>query len=714
MNFRDDFRAMNNFPMKSMNVHDSSKKTLPLTADPILPIHREQLNFQYQYKMNEFPTPLFLVDVESENEIEVLFKLFHEIQKSNKKSHRNPASATYMPYLKGKILVEAQDQESFLIIVQKVFNRIPNYRKLNKSETFDNFCFNLRCMTIPPGSIVRITDPEFHHEPAQVVNVDNQTGTVLVKMYGHIDYDGLLKHNLTSQKSLNLKMPRDYKAKPAPFDEGFFTRHGAKFSIKQLKISMATNGIAESIFWDGNSYVDKFMYIEFSMMSLITMNLNITEDEFKRFQDSHVEWELLNNNFQEQMNRTIVVKNPLNNASPYSNTNSSNFNSSQTTPLSPLSVPDIPQKLDNTNININQGKSKTYNDFDLSNFILESSGNEDAIDVNMKNKSNSQPKKEEPKLSKLDIKKIKLDDLTIGSTGYIKDRHLPCVVRGIRNDKIFVELKPIPVAGLPEAFRELTISERNLITKEKVKSDKIRGPVTELFRADKMRSQITQTFDFAKQERERERKEREKEKKRERERAKAKAKEIVLISSSFQTHPIRFRHLDLVELKSGKVGILYQNENSPLKNDIILLTNDKIYNINIKEIKNTIPNQAYITDGEGKQICLNDNVIYNGESMIVLKMYNKKLFVKNRNTNDCIWISSFDAKSTYQSENEAPEPSKTHGTLIGKKIVKLLNQQKSPPFIIEAVSKNGYLVSSDDKGKLKFKFTDEGKLWTFA
>jgi hypothetical protein len=69
------------------------------------------------------------------------------------------------------------------------------------------FCNPLRCCAYRPGMIVRLTDPEFLDDPAQIVAIDPSEGDLTVKLWPHIDDPGLKSHQLFSQRALNSRMP---------------------------------------------------------------------------------------------------------------------------------------------------------------------------------------------------------------------------------------------------------------------------------------------------------------------------------------------------------------------------------------------------------------------------------------------------------------------------------------------------------------------------
>ena len=134
----------------------------------------------------------------------------------------------------------------------------------------------------------------------------------------------------------------------------------------------------------------------------------------------------------------------------------------------------------------------------------------------------------------------------------------------------------------------------------------------------------------------------------------------------------------------------------------------------LSDFKKIIPDQGFVLDLSGRQILLNDNVFYNNQIRKVIRMHNRKLFVrddKDRFSPFYEWIEANKALTNYLSDDLLLE---RKDSIIGKTVHKITNGMNSHPYKIEAVSKKGCLLSSDEKGfKNKFKFNDIGKSWSF-
>lgn len=731
------------------------KKTLPLTADPISPINKERIAYQLKYEKENFPSLLFTFPVQKGMECEAIYSLL-------KISENVPSvfSATYLPNRPNIIFIESSDRESCISIIKEAIindnsnsiflgKSVDSLKELDNSEILESFCYPIQFLSLSIGSIVRIKDPEFQNEPAQIVNINSDTGCVMVKMYGHIDYRNLSQFGLTSQKALNLKMPNYYRADPAPFEESFFTRHSAKIEIKRIKISMVPEGETDMIYWDGNYYCDKFMYIEFPIKSILTQNLEIKEEEFQRFLDSRLSWEITNKDFIDHMNRTVVIK-PINNipfSQPVANislNSSSNDNNNneigssfslqndllvdhyspppmlQSVPSTP-STPSTPAKPVKEAKKEKKSKSKSTKD--------------QTEEKEVKKKKSEKEKKEKEKEKKKVNTKSSLSsthksasELTVGSSGIITKRNLPCVIRKIVNSTLLVDTVQTTIAGNVEAFREPGKYEMALINRNKYKY--------ELLEVEKKAQKSIQTDLLTPEDSKRPKVKRKKKihsilsesdsdeysydySEEEEEPKKAKKKVEFNIDNnknqtkSIQTAPLTFRNYDMVEMNNGEIGVIVSPRIST-KLSVHLISNKVLENVDMSDFKKIIPDQGFVLDLSGRQILLNDNVFYNNQIRKVIRMHNRKLFVrddKDRFSPFYEWIEANKALTNYLSDDLLLE---RKDSIIGKTVHKITNGMNSHPYKIEAVSKKGCLLSSDEKGfKNKFKFNDIGKSWSF-
>ena len=275
--------------------------SLPATADPPTSLDREQ----WAACFRQFPRPLFLVEFKETMTPEDQYRLILAGAKSRGNRCFSVASVPSFP---NKVVVEADTaQDVYRLLNKKV--ALDQIKQLDHKECIDWFCAPVKCLRFQPGRIVRMVDHEFSNDAAQIVDIDNNTGRMVLKLYPHIDYDGLQALNVGSQRVLNARMHRGYRPPPVPFDEPFLKRRGAVFSVCQLQLKIAPGGFVNAISWDDEAFIGKFQYVsDIPMSSILADNLNISEEEFSRFEKGMAGFELINDDFVREMRKTKVVK----------------------------------------------------------------------------------------------------------------------------------------------------------------------------------------------------------------------------------------------------------------------------------------------------------------------------------------------------------------------------------------------------------------------
>ena len=275
--------------------------SLPATADPPTSLDREQ----WAACFRPFPRHLFLVEFKETMMPEDQYRLIL----SGVKSRGNRCfSVASVPTFPNKVVVEADTaQDVYRLLNKKV--ALEQIKQLDHKECIDWFCAPVKCLRFQPGRIVRMVDHEFSNDAAQIVDIDNNTGRMVLKLYPHIDYDGLQALNVGSQRVLNARMHRGYRPPPVPFDEPFLKRRGAMFSVCQLQLKIAPGGFVNAISWDDEAFIGKFQYVsDIPMGSILADNLNISEEEFSRFEKGMAGFELINDDFVRETRKTKVVR----------------------------------------------------------------------------------------------------------------------------------------------------------------------------------------------------------------------------------------------------------------------------------------------------------------------------------------------------------------------------------------------------------------------
>jgi hypothetical protein len=246
------------------------------SGDPPLSIHREQITL-----FRERRESIFLVQIpESLSDPARLHIFLQEALMSGS----DLISATFIESRPDQLVVEADSIDAVLSLFH---HRIPEsaIRLLpDRKSLIANFCNPLRCARFRPGLIVRLNDPEFLDDAAQIVDIDPIACEVTVKLFPHIDYKNMMVLGIWSQRALNLQMPPEYHAPVDQFRHSFLRRKGAQFGMGSLRLSQAPGGSVDMLSWDGDLYQEPFMYVpDIPLSAVVSEGINLTDEEFARF-----------------------------------------------------------------------------------------------------------------------------------------------------------------------------------------------------------------------------------------------------------------------------------------------------------------------------------------------------------------------------------------------------------------------------------------------
>jgi hypothetical protein len=158
----------------------------------------------------------------------------------------------------------------------------PHSVPVDRASLLRNFCNPLNSLHFMPGTIVRLSDPQFCDDAAQIVAVDPAAAEVTMRHYPLVDYALMLREDVYSQKALNNQMPINYHAPIDRFNRPFLARSKAKLGEGVIHVG---EWQLPTTIWDGEAYIETFMYREHvSLTELRSMNLRISQSEFERFE----------------------------------------------------------------------------------------------------------------------------------------------------------------------------------------------------------------------------------------------------------------------------------------------------------------------------------------------------------------------------------------------------------------------------------------------
>jgi hypothetical protein len=137
------------------------------------------------------------------------------------------------------------------------FSRLQLMR-LNSSNVLTRLCNSIRGLRITVGSLVHLNLPSYHRDPAQIVEIDLNQRTVIVRFWPRIDYALLAQRSIFSQRLLNSQMPLYYRAPEGPFQPSQLK--GSRFGKSQMKIMGQS---VSMVVWDETEFLGSFLYHEF-------------------------------------------------------------------------------------------------------------------------------------------------------------------------------------------------------------------------------------------------------------------------------------------------------------------------------------------------------------------------------------------------------------------------------------------------------------------
>lgn len=685
--------------------------SLPSTADPPTSIDREQ----WAACFRPIPRRLFLVDLKTNIQIEEQYRL---LSLNSKRNGSHCYAIISLPAFPDKLIVEANSANDVYQVLNK---KIPmdRIRQLNHKESIDWFCAPVKCLAFQPGRIVRMVDHEFSNDAAQIVDIDNNTGRMVLKLWPHIDYDGLQTLNVGSQRVLNARMPRGYRPPPVPFDEPFLKRRGAVFSQCQLRLKIAPGGFVPAITWDGEVFIGKFQYVsDIPMTSIMTTNLRITEQEYARFDTGVAGFELINDEFMRQMRRTKIIKSE----DPLPIQKERQLRDSIGMPMYPPQVYDRDPKtqmfahgqefwprptmihdvVDSIVTNplpppIDDGIDE-LEESPPAPILAKTSEKKPKIVEKASPRKKTERKVdvkpvevqeviEPPPQTKSEPKEKPVTEVKIGDL--VEFNGVRCRVEDMDGpDKLALSIAPETVVGPVSSFRG-SLSRKEKLCWESCTANRKhqkREP-----RRPEFVDEGCQFDKFAFLRRMQSPQEEKKEKK------------VAVGTSASLLRELPYHLHDMVMLTTGKTAVITKCR--PKRYEVLTGDGGR-FEVRQGEIAKRIQNQVHVEDANLQKICMNDEVSVHGENYSVIGVANDVLFLKGNDDEYC----TIEARLAVVKAVATGKSRSLVGAIVRKKH---LNNELSDPYRITDVSSKGYIVVYNGKHTDKFKLNEHNKTWIF-
>ena len=173
---------------------------------------------------------------------------------------------------------------------------------------------------LKPGLFVCVHDPKYFKDVAQIIDVNINSGKVLLKMIPRINYRDMHAFSVKTQSALNCILdPR------AIIPQNFFKTDLFVSEQKQAKlnISWAKDGYVDAIQWDGDKSIGKFLYKKFLISEIYTAK--ITRKKIFLFKSNLTDFERNDKKFMDNL-ETFLKKNNIDcNFDSESDANSNDF-----------------------------------------------------------------------------------------------------------------------------------------------------------------------------------------------------------------------------------------------------------------------------------------------------------------------------------------------------------------------------------------------------
>lgn len=637
---------------------------------------------------------LFTVQVPVDSVSNIMLTMWESFHRT-----KNPHvfSALSFPSEPGTLVFEAHSAES----IAELFSGNPEVRitidrilKVDNADLFTYFCIPSRLACIPAGKIIRLVDSMYYLDPAQVIYTNPQDGSVIVKLYPHIDYAELKKQNIKSQKVLNLKSESKKVIKAVPFDRNQLTSDSIRRS--PLTLPNTKSRTIDMVEFDGNQYYGKFLYITLPLSSIRVSNIILTPEEFDRFSrlDSIAFFEEEIPGFQDHMKSTKVEKEVLKERTrkTQNKSNGKEIESSSLINHRNDSVVEIPK------FDVEPKPEANVQ----SHLFPSRSTVEEVKKPVMKAKQVTNTEFEVH--SEVKTKEVDPNLLQEGSVVQFKDgknEGLKCSVVKIGETNA-VGLTPVSqkIVGSRDAFRRPCEDEfkaiMNCNTRKKKLDTLAPAQVVHTYNTKGIQSDPFLVY-----------------RNRFQENAKKHIKPVYNVSEA-QTDPIpvetkiipTYREGDILKTNSKELGMVI---NADPPQYIMMLLDGTKKSIDENDVYGLIQNDCTGRDSTGKEIYRYDCVRIKDNEIIykIIHTVKGKAFLRDDNHEYRV-VPLIDI-TVQRSEFGA------HNSIIGQTIVRVEPDGKtfSDPMHVLELTNAGYIYAGDEKHPQKFKFSDHQKKWAF-
>jgi hypothetical protein len=170
-------------------------------------------------------------------------------------------SAFTTPFHSSSVFFEGVTRGEFEAIIARfpVLNGIP-FTEIDGRAGASTFYMISRMLPLRMLRIVKLTRPPFEKAPAQIIECNIKTHTVLVRVQPRIDYTNMKRYKCRTQTELNRLMPPGYSPEPAKFNAA-----AVKGPIKRYIIPWRSQNeivYLKCKIWDGKTFYGSMQLLE--------------------------------------------------------------------------------------------------------------------------------------------------------------------------------------------------------------------------------------------------------------------------------------------------------------------------------------------------------------------------------------------------------------------------------------------------------------------
>jgi hypothetical protein len=248
------------------------------SADDTSPLHSEQ---RLLLDMTPLPRAVVIKHSLSDADVDDLFLvLFMQCARVP-----NICSVVKVPFHPDALFIEGlakDDAQALIDTVPALSAAACDVSECDRAAIVAHFCNPSRGLALLAGHFVRLTAPSCCGDAAQVLQTDLVNRRVVVRTFGHIDYDGMRHLGCTCQSELNARMDHNYQAPARPFERKILPRGAiigdvvvsCKYAGKKINLRGHT--------WDGRTFCGPFEILDLAIAD-VRVNVRLTEDEEHKF-----------------------------------------------------------------------------------------------------------------------------------------------------------------------------------------------------------------------------------------------------------------------------------------------------------------------------------------------------------------------------------------------------------------------------------------------